>query len=340
MALLFYLLLLLPTAALWAQGAAPDYKYFKGTVNGQYSITMELQQEGEQVEGSYFYDKYRTLIPIKGTVGADGSLTLKEVDAAGNPTSSTFVGTYTSGWSNIHGQWKSKTGEYQYSFNLQAIQLPKGPIGRYNFDQIRRFQELLNYFDAEPKFPFRVQEGMGESPRWKNLVSNSTSSPEDYQQVIPYRLAKRYIMNQVLLAPEGSYNYFNLPAESYHSSGKHYTALCKVYQSSNYVGLLCRFKCDTGWQNYDITFLLLYDYAGHLLDACKVGKVLNLEGDGQMVTANWSSHFSKDGRIEVTGTTEKTYYGDTALDQQLQTVHFYWLVQANGRLRQKDIASK
>lgn len=340
MAIFFYLLLLLPTTVLWAQDAVATSKYFKGTVNGQYSITMELQQEGEQVEGSYFYDKYRTIIPIKGTIKADGTLTLKEVDAAGNITSPTFVGTYSTGWTTIRGNWYNKTGESQFAFNLQAIQLPKGPIGRYNFDQIRRFQELLNYFDAEPQFPFRVKEGLGETPRWSNLVSNSTENPEDYQQVIPYRLAKRYIMNQVVLPPEGSYNYFNLPADSYHPSGKHYTALCKVYQSSKYVGLLCRFKCDTGWENYDVTFLLLYDYAGHLLDACKVGKVLNLEGDGRMVTANWSSHFSKDGRIEVIGTTEETHYGDAALEQQQQTVHFYWLVQSNGRLRHKDIASK
>ncbi len=197
---------------------------------------------------------------------------------------------------------------------------------------------MLNYFDAQPRFPFRVREGLGENPAWKNLVSKDLSG--DYQQVIPYRLAKRYIMNQILLLPEGSFNYFDLSATDYQPYGKHYTSLCRVYQSNRYVGLLCRFQCDTGWERYDLTFLLLFDYAGHLLDACKVGKVLDLEGGGLAVKADWSSRFSSDGRIEVYGKTEQTYYEDTILREQAEMVHFYWLVQADGRLRRKDLASK
>lgn len=335
-----YLLLLLPTAALWAQGTTPIYRYFKGTVNGQYSITMELKQVGNRVEGNYFYDKYRTNIRVQGSIDANNELNLKEIDAAGNTTSSTFIGTYSNGWTNIRGQWQNRTRERRFTFDLQAIQLPQGPLARYNFDHIRRFQELLNYFDAEPQFPFRVKDGLGNAPRWKNLVSQNTAAPEDYQQVIPYRLSKRYIMNQVQLQPEGSYNYFDLPASTYQPHGKHYTALCRVYQSSRYVGLLCRFQCDTGWEQYDLTFLLMYDYAGHLLDACKVGKVLDLEGDGRMITASWNSRFSGDGRIEVRGSTQETSYGDTALEQNEEQVHFYWLVQADGRLRRKELASK
>lgn len=340
MSWLYYLLFLVPTTALWAQAETPVYRYFKGVVNGQYSITMELKQEGNLVEGSYFYDKYRTNIRFKGTLGVSGRLVLKEIDATGNATSSTFVGTHSSGWATIRGQWQNRAKERRFSFVLQAIYLPQGPITRYNFDQVRRFQELLNYFDAEPLLPFRVQQGLGGTLRWKNLLSKTESVPEDYQQMIPYRLAKRYIMNQVHLQPEGSYNYFDLPAITYQPYGKHYKALCRVYQSSRYVGLLCRFKCDTGWEQYDLTFLLLYDYAGYLLDACKVGKVLDLEGGGHIVKANWRSLFSEDGRIEIKGVTQEIYYGDISLKKQVKEVHFYWLVQANGRLRRKDLASK
>ena len=336
---LFSILLLLSSVALSAQSSSPVYRYFKGAVNGQYSITMELKQWGDKVEGNYFYDKYRTNIRVKGTVGANQELRLQEIDAVGNVTSSTFVGNYSNGWKSIRGQWQNRTRERRFDFNLQAIYLPKGPIGRYNFDHIRRFQELLNYFDAEPQFPFRVHHGLGTAPQWKTSISKSAVA-SDYQQVIPYRLAKRYIMNQILLQPVGSFNYFDLEAVDYQPYNKHYQALCRVYRSARYVGLLCRFEEDTGWERYDLTFLLLFDYAGHLLDAQEVGKVLDLEGNGRMIRADWSSRFTSDGRIEVRGTTQQTAYGDTALEQQSQTVYFYWLVQADGRLRRKEVTSK
>jgi hypothetical protein len=335
---LLFLLLLLPLWSLQAQGT-PIYHYFKGAVDGQYSITMELKQVGTALEGNYFYDKYRTNIRVKGTILDEQYISLKEIDAVGNTTSSTFLGVYDKNWTQIEGQWQNRTKERRFNFDLQAIYLPKGPIGRYNFDHIRRFQELLNYFDAEPRFPFRVRAGMGENPQWKK-TNSALKGVQDYQQVLPYRLAKRYIMNQVLLRPEGSYNYFDLAPTDYQPYNKHYKALCKVYQSSRYVALLCRFECDTGWERYDLTLLLLYDYAGHLLDACEVGKVLDLEGGGKMVKADWNSRFSADGRIEVRGRTERTDLAVTPVKEQVENVHFYWLVQSNGMLRRKKIVSR
>jgi hypothetical protein len=337
---LIYLLCLCSSAALWAQNPLPVSRYFKGTVNGQYSITMELKQEGDKVVGHYFYDKYRTNIAVEGNIKAGNILILKEIDASGNPTSTAFIGNYSNGWTGIRGEWQSRRKDRRLAFNLQAIYLPKGPIARYNFDHIRRFQELLNYFDAQPLFPFRVKEGLGENPRWSNWNTTSKQPPEDYQQMIPYRLAKRYIMNQVKLSPTGSYNYFDLPPSIYQPHGRHYTALCCAYRSNRYVGLLCRFECDTGWEYYDLTFLLIFDYAGHLLDACEVGKVVNLEGEGRAINANWSSRFWGDGRVEVTGMTKKIHYADTALEQTIDPVHFYWLLQSDGHLRRKEIGSK
>ena len=335
-----YLFCLCSSAALWAQNSLPVYHYFKGKVEGQYSITMELRQEGDEVIGSYFYDKYRTNIPVEGNIKAGNILVLREIDISGNPTSTTFIGNYSNGWTGIRGEWQSRRKDRRLAFNLQAIYLPPGPIARYNFDHIRRFQELLNYFDAQPLYPFRVKQGLGANPRWSNFATASKKTPEDYQQMIPYRLAKRYIMNQVNLPLTGSYNYFDLPPAIYQPHGRHYTALCCAYRHSRYVALLCRFECDTGWEYYDLTFLLVFDYAGHLLDACEVGKVVNLEGANRAISANWGSRFFGEGRIEVIGTTQETHYTDTALEQKNDQVHYYWLLQSNGRLRRKDMGSK
>ncbi len=73
MPVLFFLLLL-PLTTLWGQNNATVYHYFKGAVNEQYSITMELKQEGQLLEGNYFYDKYRTNIRVRGAIGENQTI--------------------------------------------------------------------------------------------------------------------------------------------------------------------------------------------------------------------------------------------------------------------------
>ncbi|CAA6812175.1 MAG: Unknown protein [uncultured Aureispira sp.] len=342
--LLYLIVLLFTASSAFAQKTDTLYHFFKGSVNKEYSITMELKQSGATLTGAYFYDKYRKSVAIEGELREGNLIVLREVSAISNQNPSIFVGTYSANWKSITGTWENILKNRRYIFNLKAIQRPIGQAIPYRFDNIRRFQEFLNYFDLEPALPFVVHEGIQQKGfRWKSGVKES--SKEDYKKIIPYRLAKRYIMNQVLLRPEGSFNYYDIKSKHYKPNEMHYTALCCVYRMPTYVGVLVNFEADTGWDRYDVTFLLTYDYAGHLLDACKVGKSLDLEYNGRQLKEKMTSHFLVDSTIEMrssrsvveygTGKTEEEYYKEGATKQRI-----YYILQPSGRFIRQEVVLK
>lgn len=320
------------------------YHFFKGAVNKEYSITMELKQSGLTLTGAYFYDKYRKSVAIEGELRDGNTIVLRESDRLDNQNPSIFVGTYSADWKTINGTWENILKNRRFVFNLTAIQAPVGQTIPYRFDNIRRFQEFLNYFDLEPALPFVVHEGIQEKGfRWKNGMKESAK--EDYQKTIPYRLAKRYIMNQVLLTPEGSFNYFDIKLKEYKPHEMHYAALCCVYRMPTYVGLLVHFAEDTGWEHYDLTFLLTYDYAGHLLDACKVGKNLDLEYNGRQLREKMTSHFLVDSTIEMRSSRSVVEYGSNIMEQEYyregtDKQRIYYILQPSGRFIRQEVALK
>lgn len=342
--LLYLLVLLLMANQACTQANDTLYHFFKGAVNKEYSITMELKQSGQTISGAYFYDKYRKNVAIEGELRDGNMIVLREVNRIDNQNPSIFVGTYSSDWKTINGTWENILKNRRFVFDLAAIQVPIGQTIPYRFDNIRRFQEFLNYFDLEPALPFVVHEGIQQKGfRWKN--GTRESAKEDYKKVIPYRLAKRYIMNQVLLNSEGSFNYLNIKSKDYKPHEMHYAALCCVYRMPTYVGLLVNFAEDTGWDRYDVTFLLTYDYAGHLLDACKVGKNLDLEYNGQQLREKMTSHFLVDSTIEMRSNRSIVEYGTNAIEheyykEEADKQRIYYILQPSGRFIRQEVALK
>jgi len=325
-----------------AQSQDTIYRFYKGAVNEKYSITVVLKQIGVVCQGYYYYDKYRKSIRVEGTA-IESVLSLREIDQQGNKTTSVFVGNYNEDWSAITGAWENKTKDRRFVFDLQAIYPPLGKSTRYRFDDIRRFQELLNYFDLEPALPFRTKEGILTETKgfhWKNKEDKATFN--DYQRFIPYRLAKRYIMNKVLLSPEGSFNYFQIKESAYKAHEMHYKSLCCVYRTNSCVGLLVQFQEDNGWDAYDVTFLLIYDYAGHLLDACKVGKRISIEQEGRQLSEEMSSSFKLDQTIETSskGTLIEFGIDDNGIDYYKKTPserQVYYILQPTGRFIRQEV---
>lgn len=88
---------------------------FKGTV-GEAKFQMMLVRSGNDLSGSYFYDKQGSAnkLNLKGTVELDGNFTLKETDAAGKIT-----GNFSGKWNEVEnsagvyleGTWKSPAGK-------------------------------------------------------------------------------------------------------------------------------------------------------------------------------------------------------------------------------------
>lgn len=93
---------------------APQTKYFKGSIGSSLDLQMKLVRTGDQLAGSYFYQKIGTRINLRGNVDKDGNLTLEEFDPAGKQTG-LFKGIWTvnatDGLINLVGNWSKPPGE-------------------------------------------------------------------------------------------------------------------------------------------------------------------------------------------------------------------------------------
>lgn len=93
---------------------APQTKYFKGSIGTSLDLQMKLVRTGDQLAGSYFYQKVGTRINLRGNVDKDGNLTLEEFDQAGKQTG-LFKGIWTvdagDGLINLVGNWSKPPAE-------------------------------------------------------------------------------------------------------------------------------------------------------------------------------------------------------------------------------------
>src|SRR6201991_367800 len=70
-------------------GTAPaaETKYFKGSIGTSLDLQMKLVRAGDQLSGSYFYQRIGTRINLRGKIAPDGNFTLDEFDQAGKQRS-------------------------------------------------------------------------------------------------------------------------------------------------------------------------------------------------------------------------------------------------------------
>jgi hypothetical protein len=109
---------------------APQTKYFKGSIGSSLDLQMKLVRTGDQLTGSYFYQKIGTRINLRGNVDKNGNLTLEEFDQAGKQTG-LFKGIWTvdasDGLINLAGNW-SKPPSEKGSEKKTAFSVHEQPI--------------------------------------------------------------------------------------------------------------------------------------------------------------------------------------------------------------------
>jgi len=110
--------------------SAPQPKYFKGSIGSSLDLQMKLVRTGDQLAGSYFYQKVGTRIDLRGNVDKDGNLTLEEFDKSGKQTG-VFKGIWqidaTDGLVTLAGNW-SKPPSEKGSDKKTAFSLHEEPI--------------------------------------------------------------------------------------------------------------------------------------------------------------------------------------------------------------------
>jgi hypothetical protein len=107
-----------------------EVKYFKGSIGNTLGLQMRLTRSGENLTGTYFYQKVGTKIDLKGTIANDGTVNLQEFDSGGKQTG-LFKGIWKPGEDGvigISGEWSKPDGAKKTAFSLheEPIELTGG----------------------------------------------------------------------------------------------------------------------------------------------------------------------------------------------------------------------
>src|SRR5215203_3179199 len=109
---------------------APVVKHFKGSIGSSLDLQMKLVRTGDQLSGSYFYQKVGARIDLRGNVDKDGNLTLEEFDQGGKQTG-LFKGIWrvdaADGLITLAGNW-SKPPSEKGSDEKTAFSVHEEPI--------------------------------------------------------------------------------------------------------------------------------------------------------------------------------------------------------------------
>lgn len=113
-------------------GAVPaaQTKFFKGSIGTSLDLQMKLVRTGDELAGSYFYQKVGSRINLRGNVDKDGNLTLEEFDPSGKQTG-VFKGIWqvdkADGLITLAGLW-SKPPNEKGSDKKTAFSVHEEPI--------------------------------------------------------------------------------------------------------------------------------------------------------------------------------------------------------------------
>jgi len=187
-----------PVAALDASqgGALPaaQTKHFKGSIGSSLDLQMKLVRTGDQLAGSYFYQKVGTRIDLRGNVDKDGNLTLEEFDKSGKQTG-LFKGIWTvdkeDGLATLAGNWSKPPGEKD-SDKKTSFSVHEEPIvftGDVDLvaKQIKESNKKLNY-EIDARYP--------------QLTGGSNPNFEKFNQVVRAAVTKRVAGFKKDMAPE------------------------------------------------------------------------------------------------------------------------------------------
>jgi len=155
---------------------------------------MKLVRTGDQLSGTYFYQKIGTRIDLRGNVDKDGNLTLEEFDKSGKQTG-LFKGIWTvdkeDGLITLAGNW-SKPPSEKDSDKKTAFSVHEEPIG-FTGDvdlvskQIKESNKKLMY-DIDARYP--------------QLTGGSNPNFEKFNQVVRASVTKRVAGFKKDMTPE------------------------------------------------------------------------------------------------------------------------------------------
>jgi len=177
-------------------GATPvaQTKHFKGSIGSSLDLQMKLVRTGDQLAGSYFYQKVGTRIDLRGNVDKAGNLTLEEFDKSGKQTG-LFKGLWAvdanDGLITLVGNWSKPPGEKD-SDKKTAFSVHEEPI-TFTGDvdlvakQIKESNKKLMY-EIDARYP--------------QLTGGSNPNFEKFNQVVRAPVMKEVAGFKKAMAPD------------------------------------------------------------------------------------------------------------------------------------------
>ena len=175
----------------------PQTKYFKGSIGSSLDLQMKLVREGDNVTGSYFYQKVGTRITLRGTVDKSGNLTLEEFDPSGKQTG-IFKGLWTvdskDNLITLVGNWSKPPGE-KGEEKKTAFSVHEEPINLSGdveliAKQIKESNKKLNY------------EIAAQYPQFSGGAAAANSNFEKFNQTARATVAKEVSEFKKSMTPE------------------------------------------------------------------------------------------------------------------------------------------
>ncbi|MCP4441489.1 MAG: hypothetical protein GY810_21485 [Aureispira sp.] len=314
---------------------------YKGKIDLKYSITVELCILEEQCWGRFYYDKYIKDIEFVGDY-KDQVLTLHEINAkTGAKSKGAFIGNLSDDLLQIKGHWQNTDAGKSMPFELNALSVTIPTNTHLNYDKVKDFQSLLNYFDLQPKLPLKIDAGLNYMDwHWTDWQEEHK---KDFKHFIPYAMANQYIMNQVNFGTEGSLNYFDIAEKNYKEYKMGYRSIGYLSKNYKFVSLLFHFDADTGWDDYEVFFVLNFDYEGRLLGGFKAFTHIVLERTGQFISEQTHATFLQESTIDLSseritieyGTNHKT--GEEYYNEKNSKTSSRYTLQEDGSFAEKQL---
>ncbi|HEY0764437.1 MAG TPA: DUF3298 and DUF4163 domain-containing protein [Pyrinomonadaceae bacterium] len=181
-------------------GSAPvvETKHFKGSIGTSLDLQMKLVRTGDQLAGSYFYQKVGNRIDLRGTVDKDGNLMLDEFDSSGKQTGM-FKGLWTvdpkDGLITLAGNW-SKPANQKDSDKMTAFSVHEEPISFTGDVDVVAKQIKEN----NKKLHFEI------SVQYPQLTGGNNPNIEKFNQTARAAVTKKVAMFKKEMTPEEGEN--------------------------------------------------------------------------------------------------------------------------------------
>lgn len=112
---------------------APAERVFSGKLGDKYRIQMQLRREGRRLSGTYFYERSRQNIALRGEIDGQDNFMLREYDAGGAQTG-VFKGKWQpsdceGGGDSLIGNWSKPDGTRVMPFIFERYAVAfRGPL--------------------------------------------------------------------------------------------------------------------------------------------------------------------------------------------------------------------